>query len=78
MNVDELEIQKDIVFTIQIVMKAHDISENELAKGCGITVYGLHQIFECKRKITFLMMAKMQKALRIRFEVNAISNNTNP
>lgn len=70
---DEIKnIQFLLVSVIKTAMSFRKVNAEQLAVMCKVSPSYLSQIFNCKKDINFILLAKIQKALNIRFEVKAI------
>lgn len=72
MTPEEKEIQVNIIGVIETAMSFRGITISKLAASCSLSNGYLNRVFNCKEKMNFILLAKIQKALNIKFEVRAI------
>ncbi len=75
---DEKEIEHDsfmlmagFLSEIEAIQEQQDISRKELAEKIKISPSYLTQVFRSKKPLNFMTLAKIKRALNIRFEVKA-------
>ena len=66
------EIQINILAVIKTSMSFRNITIEQLSYLTGVKLSILKKMFNYEKEIDFLTMAKIKKALEIRFEVKAV------
>lgn len=66
------DIQVNIIGVIETAMSFRKITADDLAISCAISTASLQKVFDCKKQIDFILLAKIQKALNIKFEVRGV------
>ncbi len=70
---DSYILQSGFLSEIELVQKQQNVSRKDLAKKIGISASYLTQVFRNDKPLNFYTLAKIKKALNIRFSIRAVA-----
>jgi transcriptional regulator with XRE-family HTH domain len=72
---DALMLMAGFLSEIEIIQDEQGVSRKDLAKEIGTSGSYLTQVFRSKKPLNFITLAKIKRALGIRFEIRAFPKN---